>query len=122
MTVPAKPAVKPSQQQRQVLLGLEGMLQENLRLGAEHRAGQQGLAAGWGDPSPSGMDCSREFLPAAASQPLSRSQSCVGESGGGPGLVRGGVQLVEAALQGLLAPRHSQARGRAAGPCKIRIY
>ena len=85
VTVPAKPAVKPSRQQRQVLLGLEGMLQENLRLGAEHRAGQQGLAAGWGDPSPSGMDCSREFLPAAASQPLSRSQSCVGESGGGAG-------------------------------------
>ena len=44
------------------------------------------------------------------------------EGGGGPGLVRGGVQLVEAALQWLLAPRHSQARGRAAGPWKVRKY
>ena len=44
------------------------------------------------------------------------------EGGGGPGLVRGGVELVEAALQRLLPPRHSQARGRAAGPWKVRRY
>ena len=63
VTVPAKPTPKPSKQQRNLMLGLEGLIQENIKQGV---MGHQGLNVGWGDRD---LDASREFMPA-----ISRSQ------------------------------------------------
>ena len=62
VTAPPKPAAKPSKQQRNLMLGLEGLIQENLKLGGGGPG--QGLNVGWGE-----MGESREFMPA-----ISRSQ------------------------------------------------
>ena len=69
VSVPPKPAVKPSRHQR-TMFGLEGLIQENLRLGGPVQHGQ-GLNVGWGERA---MDSSREFMPA-----VSRSQGFLTE-------------------------------------------
>jgi len=72
ITVPPKPAVKAGRQQKHLMMGLEGLLQENLRLGAGGVMGQQGLNVGWGDRD---LDASREFMPVSAGMPsISKSQ------------------------------------------------
>ena len=82
VTVPAKPAPKPpSKQQRNLMLGLEGLIQENLKHGAGF-GGQQGLNVGWGERD---LDSSREFMPA-----ISKSQGFLtderhGQDDGGHG-------------------------------------
>ena len=62
VTAPPRPAARPSKQQRNLMLGLEGLIQQNIKLGG---AGQ-GLNVGWGDRD---LADSREFMPA-----ISRSQ------------------------------------------------
>jgi len=71
VTVPPKPAVKQGRQQKHLMLGLEGLLQENLRLGSGGAIGQQGLNVGWGDRE---MDASREFMPVSGIAAISKSQ------------------------------------------------
>ena len=73
VTVPPKPAAKPSKQQRNLMCGLEGLIQENLKLG---HGLHQGLNVGWGDRN---LDSSREFMPA-----ISRSQGFLTEDRPGP--------------------------------------
>ena len=63
VSTPARPPAKPSKQQRNLILGLEGLIQENLKLGGSPG---QGLNVGWGDRD---LADSREFMPA-----ISRSQ------------------------------------------------
>ena len=67
VTVPPKPVVKSSRQQRN-MFGLEGMIQENLRMGGPMHHGQ-GLNLGWGERT---MESSREFMPT-----VSRSQGFI---------------------------------------------
>jgi len=72
ITVPPKPTVKAGRQQKHLMMGLEGLLQENLRFGAGGVMGQQGLNVGWGDRD---MDASKEFMPVSAGIPsISKSQ------------------------------------------------
>jgi len=71
VTVPPKPAVKQGRQQKHLMMGLEGLLQENLRLGAGGVMGQQGLNVGWGDRE---MEASREFMPVSGMAAISKSQ------------------------------------------------
>ena len=73
VTAPPKPAAKPSKQQRTLMLGLEGLIQENLKLGGAGPG--QGLNVGWGE-----MGESREFMPA-----ISRSQGFLTEERSGSG-------------------------------------
>ena len=68
VTVPPKPVVKPSRQQRN-MFGLEGMIQENLRMGGPMMHHGQGLNLGWGERT---MESSREFMPT-----VSRSQGFI---------------------------------------------
>ena len=88
VTAPPKPAAKPSRQQRNLMLGLEGLIQENLKLGGAGAG--QGLNVGWGDLADLGE--SREFMPAISrSQGFlteERSQTAETESQQGPPMPR----------------------------------
>jgi len=78
VTVPPKPSTKPARQQKHLMMGLEGLLQENLRLGAGGVVvgHGQGLNVGWGDQE---MEASREFMPVCGMSSISKSQGYLTE-------------------------------------------